>query len=153
MTGMSGATRREFLELTIAALGPLLLGQGCGEGSEDVARVAKLFPAGITFPPTQVPLAKIVASYFQDESGKHVRAIGFAYMVPDGTAKSEQALSDALAETVHEVSEVDSVDAALARLDARIVRDFESGNVESLAGWQLSRTELHLCALSTILHV
>jgi hypothetical protein len=150
MTGMSGTTRREFLELTIAALGPLLLGQGCGEGSDDAARVAKLF-SGIEFPPTKTPLAEILASYFPDESGEHVRAIGTAYLIPNGIAKSEQAVSEALAGTVHEVAEADSLDAALARLDARIVRDFESGNVESLAGWQLSRTELHLCALSTLL--
>jgi hypothetical protein len=152
MTEMSQATRREFLELTIAALGPLLLGQGCSESSGDVTRVVKQ-PADLELPPTVIPLPEILEAYFQGASGKYVRAIGSAYLNPERVTESERARSDALAETAHAVSDADSLEVALARLDARIVRDFESGDVESLVGLQLARTELHLCALSAITHV
>jgi hypothetical protein len=148
MTGMGQTTRREFLELTVATLGPLLIAQGCGDG----ARVPDEF-AEIEFPPTQVPLPKILAAYFQGAPSKYVRAIGHAYTVPGEKAKAARDLGEELSETVYVAAEAESLEAAVARLDARIAQDFESGKIESLAGWQLSRTEIHLCSLSYILQL
>ena len=151
MTGIDQRTRREFLELTIAALGPLLIGQGCGEDSGDAAGVANRY-ADLELPPTRVPLPKILAAYFRGVSSEHVRAIG-AFAASAKAAEPARGLGEAWSETVHAVSEAESVEAAVARLDARVVQDFESGKIESLAGWQLARTELHLCSLSYILQV
>jgi len=148
MTGMVQTTRREFLELTIATLGPLLIAQGCG----DEVRVPDEF-AGIEFPPTQLPLPEILAAYFQGARSEHVRVIGGAYAAPGGKAKAARELGEELSETVRVAADAESLDAALARLDALIVQDFERGKVDSLVGWQLSRTEIHLCSLSFILQI
>jgi hypothetical protein len=104
------------------------------------------------FPATEVPLSEMLKAYFQGASGEHVRAIGQAYLAPSVDAEAKRSLSEALAATVQMISKETSLDAASARMDQRIIEDFETGRVQSLAGWQLSLTELHLCALSHILH-
>lgn len=160
MTQMGQATRREFLERAIAVLGPLLIGQGCSEDSgdaqqstpSDVPRVTDAL-AKITLPSTRILLPEILATYYWGMPSRYIRAIGFAYANLGGVAKTPEELGEALSETVHLIADEESLDAAMVRLDAQINQDFENGNIESLEGWQLARTELHLSSLSYILDV
>ena len=58
------------------------------------------------------------------------------------------ALERALADTDGIVAKSHSVQSAVDALDAALLADLAADRLESLLGWQLGRTELHICALA-----
>lgn len=84
------------------------------------------------------------------------RSIGSAYLL----VAPNEACIDRLAECITDAASVTAEEGdrltpdALVRLFRHQTRaDFESGNVVSIAGWVLSRTEARLCGLITLASV
>ncbi|MGH9158417.1 MAG: hypothetical protein ACRD2X_00305 [Vicinamibacteraceae bacterium] len=124
--------RRTFLQAALAQLPwiPLVAQLGCRKRS-----------------PTAKPDA-VVATYFSGAELAAVHQIGERFL---HTAAPGASLADAyelLAPTVELIERSASDEEALAVLQEAVHADFVNGTVVSMEGWTLSRTELHVCALS-----
>ncbi len=131
--------RRSFLRLCALTLGGPLIGAGCGDPAarrDEGPERSGVFREWMSRGPAGSdgdPLAD-------------AQALGELYLV--SYRGDTDALERALAATDGIVAKSRSVQSAVDALDAALLADLAADRLESLLGWQLGRTELHICALA-----
>jgi len=125
-------SRREFLRAAVPALAAGLVGAGCSR-APDRAPPAAAEPLD---PET------VLAAYFAPESLGRVAAIGRVWL--DGRA--DPTLAPAIDEALTAGREEEAVD----RLRTAVRSDFRAGELVTVEGWHLARTEVHLCGLAEL---
>ncbi len=142
---MSSASRRGFLLWTLSGVGvALIAGPGCGK---DRPWRPDVDPSDL--PDTRLPLKPLLRAWFAGASLEAISAVGLAYIArfePD----SETAVAD-LSEAVLLIADLAEEAEALAVLDDAVIADFEADGLTPVQGWQLSITEVRLCALADLL--
>lgn len=153
-------TRRQFMVMALSALGAALLEAGCGDAEGEVdpgpasndvvdpgfepAEPINDFEASL--PPTALGLTALLSGWFEGADLEAIKAVGRAY-VARFNADAASITTD-LGPTVSEVAAFTHLNPALVAWQEAIGADFDAANLVVIAGWQLSPTEVRLCALA-----
>ncbi len=128
--------RRGFLRLCALTLGGTVIGAGCGRDPDMGPERSLVFREWMSRGPAGGdgdPLAD-------------ARALGALYLA--NYRGDLDALKSAVEATDEIIRSSDSVLAAVDALDTALLADLADDRLESLLGWQLGRTELHVCVLA-----
>ena len=141
---MSDRTRREFVVLALSGLGATIALSACrDQGIRALSFRPRVDPGRLS--DDWIEIESTLHNYFGAENLGRVRWVGRAYV--QRFSPDVDALIADLSEAVSVLEATGGRQSGPATLDGAIRKDFEEGELVSVYGWQLARSEARLAAL------